>query len=406
MEDIREFERKTAEDLQRKMRGGAGVDGENIIQTDALEEEALGKSFVSIEYSSQEVPNIIPKSSEMLQRRSVCMSEDESRKLEGSISGGKERSRTSLDRLSKHSLHEINHKESTVRGCSESNESDDEFYDCPEVPEDIRSLTKWNSMDLVPDVTDHDEHDGHTAPPDLRQSVAESAFKELRRTVSYKAESNTRHKTFHPTIEIAEVAEPTCSTSVLILVVHGGSILDPATDLAVRKSDVTTFRGAFESIMYQHYPGMVGHLVMKCVPCPNTCGDTLAVLSSLSPYSCNTSLTMQTNDRLPISAIPLFATAGPEYQQSVTQMVVQANKVYHSFLQSEEGFGFSGQVCLIGDSVGAILSYDALCRRITRSRSENSEGEEDHTLPDSGKLSYSHSDQHKISQSQRNYQNL
>jgi hypothetical protein len=27
-------------------------------------------------------------------------------------------------------------------------------------------------------------------------------------------------------------------------VVHGGSVLDPLTDLAVRKSDVTTFRKA------------------------------------------------------------------------------------------------------------------------------------------------------------------
>jgi len=29
-----------------------------------------------------------------------------------------------------------------------------------------------------------------------------------------------------------------------MLVVHGGSVLDPLTDLAVRKSDVTTFRQA------------------------------------------------------------------------------------------------------------------------------------------------------------------
>jgi len=372
MEDIRDLERKTAAELKKKMRGHADIDDECETQTDNLEEEALGKSFSSIEYSSQEVPNIIPKSSEMMQRRSVCLSEDESKNLKGSISQGMQRSRISLDKLSKHSLQETNNLESVVRG---SNDSDDEFYDCPEVPEDIRSLTKWNSMELCPD-----EHDGHTAPPDLRQSVTEPVFMELRRTVSYQAESNTRRKTLHPTIELAEVAEPTCSTSVLILVVHGGSILDPDTDLAVRKSDVTTFRGAFESIMRQHYPGLVGHLVMKCVPCPSICGDTLSVLSSLSPYSSNTSLAVQSNDRLPISAIPLFATASPDYQESVTQIIVEANKVYHNFLESEEGFGFVGQVCLIGDSVGAILSYDALCRRIPRSGSENSDGEEEHTM--------------------------
>ncbi len=46
-------------------------------------------------------------------------------------------------------------------------------------------------------------------------------------------------------------------------------------------SDVTTLRGAFESIMRQHYPGMVGHIVIKCVPCPNICSETLAILNHL-----------------------------------------------------------------------------------------------------------------------------
>lgn len=389
MDDIRDFERKTAEELKKKMRGEETIEGENQVQAEDLAEEALGKSFSSIEYSSQEVPNIIPKSSEMLQRKSVCLSEEESKK----ITGGMQRSRSSSDRLSKHSQEST--FESFEMGCTESTESDDEFYDCPEVPEDIRSLTKWNSMELVHGDTEHDDTDGHTAPPDLRQSVTETGFKELRRTVSYQAESNTRRKTFHPTLDIPEISEPSCSTSVLILVVHGGSILDPATDLAVRKSDVTTFRGAFESIMRQHYPGLVGHLVMKCVPCPNTCGDTMAILSSLSPYSSNANPASQTNDRLPISAIPLFATAAPDYQQSITKMIAEANKAYHSFLDSEEGFGFSGQVCLIGDSVGAILAYDALTRRISRSGSEHSEGEEGNVFQDTD--TNNHPDQPQIS---------
>ena len=360
------LERKMAEELKRKMRGGTDMDGEDDIQTEVLEGEAIEEGLCSTEYSSRKI---------------------------------------SLDQLFKHSQQDINHIKSIVMGCSESNEgdeSDDEFYDAREIPEDIRSLTKWNSMELVPDAVDPYELVGHTASPDLRRSVKEPCFKELRRTVSYRAESSTKWKNEHPSIELAEVAEPTCSTSVLILVVHGGSILDPVTDLAVKKSDVTIFQGTFESIMSQHYPGMVGHLVMKCVPCPNICGDTLAVLSSLSPYSCNTSLPMQNNDQLPIGIISLFATAAPEYQQAVTEMVAQANSVYQNFLESEEGFGFCGQVCLIGDSVGAILSYDALCRRITRSRSENSNNEEDHAFLDLGCPSKRNPDLLKISQDQCN----
>ena len=57
---------------------------------------------------------------------------------------------------------------------------------------------------------------------------------------------------------VLQVAETACPTSILILVVHGGSILDSHTEAAVRKSDVTTLRGAFESIMRQHY--QVGHV--------------------------------------------------------------------------------------------------------------------------------------------------
>ena len=69
-----------------------------------------------------------------------------------------------------------------------------------------------------------------------------------------------------------------------IQVFHGGSVLDPNLEVSVRKSDVTTFRGAFESIMRAHYPSLVGHVLIKCVPCPGICSEALAVLSSLSPY--------------------------------------------------------------------------------------------------------------------------
>ena len=78
-----------------------------------------------------------------------------------------------------------------------------------------------------------------------------------------------------------------CPTTVLVLVVHGGSVLDPSLEPSVCKSDVTTFRGAFESVMRTHYPSLIGHVVIKCVPCPGICTEALAVLSSLSPYRYN-----------------------------------------------------------------------------------------------------------------------
>ncbi len=61
-------------------------------------------------------------------------------------------------------------------------------------------------------------------------------------------------------------------------------MLDLDMEASVRKSDVNTFRGALESVMRTHYPAMVGHVAVKCVPCPAVCAEALAVLSSLSPY--------------------------------------------------------------------------------------------------------------------------
>ncbi len=69
------------------------------------------------------------------------------------------------------------------------------------------------------------------------------------------------------------------------------------------------------------------------------------------------------NDHLPVGTIPLFACAASldaEYAKSLRTFVAEANKTYTDFLASEEGQGFYGQVVLVGDSVGAILAYDAL----------------------------------------------
>ena len=48
-------------------------------------------------------------------------------------------------------LNDVNHIERIVRSRDGEGDSEEEFFDCKEVPEDLRSLTKWNSMELVPD---------------------------------------------------------------------------------------------------------------------------------------------------------------------------------------------------------------------------------------------------------------
>ena len=58
-------------------------------------------------------------------------------------------------------------------------------------------------------------------------------------------------------------------------------------------------------------------------------------------------------------------------------MISQTNKIYQQFLESEDGFGFSGQVCVLADSVGSLMAYDGLCRTPAHTRADTSEGEEE-----------------------------
>merc|ERR1719206_245516 len=159
--------------------------------------------------------------------------------------------------------------------------------------------------------------------------------------------------------------EAVCDTAVLIIVVHGGSILDQGVDMAAKESDITTFRGAVESISHKHYPNLVGHLVIKHVFCSSICSDTLDIIFSVSADK---------NNSIPLTSIPLFAATTSQYQEKVSSMADEANKVYQKFLESEKGLGFSGEVCLVGDSVGAMLAYDALCPQVSGSESKDHVG--------------------------------
>lgn len=69
-----------------------------------------------------------------------------------------------------------------------------------------------------------------------------------------------------------------------------------------------------------------------------------------------------THESVSIGAIPLISTAQQEYSDAVVKTVLAANQVYQEFLKTEEGLGFTGQIIMIGDSMGSLLGYDALTR--------------------------------------------
>lgn len=108
------------------------------------------------------------------------------------------------------------------------------------------SLAKWSSLELLAEEDD-------SSPP-ATQNRDDTIFSHsfLQRVAS---ERGSRRPTLGtaPSIDRQESPPsspgiPVCATSVLVLVFHAGSVLDASTDKTSKKSDVTTFRGAFESV--------------------------------------------------------------------------------------------------------------------------------------------------------------
>nr|XP_023994607.1 membrane-associated phosphatidylinositol transfer protein 2-like [Salvelinus alpinus] len=161
---------------------------------------------------------------------------------------------------------------------------------------------------------------------------------------------------------------------VLVLVLHGGNILDTgAGEPSSKQADVNTLSGAFETVMRVHYPAALGHIAIRMVPCPAVCADAFSQVSNLSPYSFDEGCLSNSQDHIPLAALPLLATSAPQYQDAVATVIQRANQVYGDFIRSLEGASFSGQVCVIGDCVGGILGFDALCSsNVIVSESQNS----------------------------------
>uniref|UniRef100_A0A7N8XM45 Membrane-associated phosphatidylinositol transfer protein 3 n=1 Tax=Mastacembelus armatus TaxID=205130 RepID=A0A7N8XM45_9TELE len=163
-------------------------------------------------------------------------------------------------------------------------------------------------------------------------------------------------------IEVGLICSQKCKTHVLLLVVHGGNILDTAGgDPGTKAGDVATLASVLEKVTRAHFQAAAEHVMIKLVPCPAVCAEAFSLVSNLNPYSYDESCVSSSVDHLPLAALPLLAIVSPRYQDAVATVIARANQVYHSFLQSEDGQGFTGQVCLMGDCVGGVLCFDALC---------------------------------------------
>ncbi|XP_069816960.1 membrane-associated phosphatidylinositol transfer protein 2 isoform X13 [Dendropsophus ebraccatus] len=293
---------------------------------------------------------------------------------------------------SRHSISEWR-MQSIARDSDES--SDDEFFDAHEDLSDNeevlpKEITKWSSNDLMDKIetaeTDELQDDSYheTEEYTVSSSVEGLSIMERRTAVlhaqvipSIPAVTLTNVITSSPALasdESAQASLQPCKVHVLILVLHGGNILDTGIgDPNSKQGDVNTIKSVFDTVMRVHYPAALGHIAVRLVPCPAICSEAFSLVSNLSPYSYDEGCLSNSQDHIPLAALPLLATSSPQYLEAVATVIHRANQVYLDFTRSQEGMCFTGQVCLVGDCVGGILGFDALCySNQTVSESQNS----------------------------------
>ncbi|KAG8522683.1 Membrane-associated phosphatidylinositol transfer protein 1, partial [Galemys pyrenaicus] len=258
------------------------------------------------------------------------------------------------------------------------NSSEDEFFDAHEGFSDSdevfpKEMTKWNSNDFIDAFASPMEaegapgKDGAPAPRSLRPVGGSRGGLGLTVDPGAEAAKDAADGARAPRDSegpdgAVELGAEACAVHALFLILHSGNILDSGPgDASSKQADVQTLSLAFEAVTRVHFPEALGHVALRLVPCPPICAAAYALVSNLSPYSHDGDSLSRSQDHVPLAALPLLATASSRYQGAVATVIARTNQAYAAFLRSSEGAGFCGQVVLIGDGVGGILGFDALC---------------------------------------------
>uniref|UniRef100_A0A671UUP5 Phosphatidylinositol transfer protein membrane associated 2 n=1 Tax=Sparus aurata TaxID=8175 RepID=A0A671UUP5_SPAAU len=364
MEDIRQLELETQLALATKMaqfsQAEEATEANGGAPSPDKEQEAK-EAISSIE--AEEV--VVSQGGETLQPRGVLTKQ-------WSTSSRSSRSSKRGVSPSRHSISEWR-MQSIARDSEES--SDEEFFDAHEDLSDgeevlPKEIAKWNSNDLMDKIeaAEAEETPGELFKEmtlDYERAASEERLDEMRGSLSGKADSSpiptimiTRHQSESSSQQCLQPSK----IHVLILVLHGGNILDTGGgDQNSKQADVNTISTAFDTVMRVHYPAALGRIAIRLVPCPAICAEAFSLVSNLSPYSYDEGCLSSSQDHIPLAALPLLATSAPQYQEAMATVIARANQVFADFIKSLDGAAFSGQVCLIGDCVGGILGFDALC---------------------------------------------
>ncbi|XP_066509616.1 membrane-associated phosphatidylinositol transfer protein 2-like isoform X4 [Hoplias malabaricus] len=345
MEDIRQLELETQLALAQKMAQYVEELTEAFSGTDSFPEKSQEAQDTLTPSTGEEVTVV-----DTLQARSTLTKQ-------WSTSSRSSRSSKRGVSPSRHSISEW--RMQSIARDSEDN-SDEEFFDAHEDFSDSeeifpKEIAKWNSNDLMDKIEAGDIEESTEELVEYTRTASEDRLDAMRGTANIPIITITRHHSDPQSLQSSKI-------HVLILVLHGGNILDTGCgEQSSKQGDVNTITSAFDTVMRVHYPSAMGRIAIRLVPCPAVCADAFSLVSNLSPYSYDEGCLSSSQDHIPLAALPLLATSSPQYQDAVATVISRANQVYSEFIRSLDGASFSGQVCLIGDCVGGILGFDALC---------------------------------------------
>ncbi|MGH0170731.1 UNVERIFIED_CONTAM: hypothetical protein FKN15_002782 [Acipenser sinensis] len=98
----------------------------------------------------------------------------------------------------------------------------------------------------------------------------------------YRAVLDRGRCTAQSSIDGMEDSERACRTHILILVLHGGNILDSGGgDQNSKMADINTFRSVFQKVARAHFPAASERVQIKLVPCSAICTEAFSLVSNL-----------------------------------------------------------------------------------------------------------------------------
>ena len=142
----------------------------------------------------------------------------------------------------------------------------------------------------------------------------------------------------------------------LFLVVHGGTVLKSAIS---KEYDKATITDTINKLKKSHFHGH-GRVAIRMISCQSQTTEVYQCLKDLKPdvlstpyrgegrqFRSDSDIDPDANlSCLPITLMAVLSTESKVYAKVLNEVIAAANVEYTSFLQSEEGQGFTGQVCL------------------------------------------------------------